>query len=103
MLFEKEARWILQSSRDTMPRKDYESFARLLRSCPDRVSLLHKPLEHFAEGHARQRVTAGPLAGIEGYIVRIDRDRKLVTRFGPVIVSIAHAHKEKVEEVTGCR
>lgn len=99
MLTEKEARWTLQSGKDTMSRKDYEQFTNLLQSCPERVSFMKKDQEHFAEGHTIKRIVSGPLTGLEGYIVRINRDRKFITKFGQVTVSIDNAHKEVVEDV----
>lgn len=99
MLSEQEVRWILQFSKNTMSETDYERFTRLLHTCPERVSFLKNPLEYYAEGHLKERVTTGPLAGIEGYVVRINRDRKLITRFGVNTYAIDNIHKEERENV----
>ena len=99
MLSEIEARWTLQSAKDAMSKKEYEQFTNLLQTCPERVSFMKHDEEYFAEGHTIKRIIAGPLTGLEGYIVRINRDRKFITKFGQVTVSIDHAHKEVVEDI----
>lgn len=62
---------------------------------PTMVRFLDKPIGHFAAGNVRLRVLSGPLAGQEGYLVRIARDRKLVMEIGGMTVAIGNVHKEQ--------
>ena len=43
--------------------------------------------------------TSGEMAGLEGYIIRIDRDRRLVMDVGGLSVAISGVHAEHFEEV----
>lgn len=63
----------------------------------NRVRLMPHPLTYYSEGHSLIRVTSGLLAGFEGYIVRISRNRCLVTSLGGLTVSISGISKETFE------
>lgn len=69
---------------------------------PTMVRFLDKPIEHFAAGNVRLRVLSGPLAGQEGYLVRIARDRKLVMEIGGMTVAIGNVHKEQFAPAEEC-
>lgn len=65
----------------------------------ERISFLPKPFAHYAEGHVLVRVVEGPLKGLQGCIMRINRDRKLVMQVGKLTLAIARAHREVFEAV----
>lgn len=76
-----------------------QPFMRIASVHPERIRFLRKPFAKFAEDHTLLRVLTGPFAGQEGYIVRIDRDRKLVMDFGGIAVAFSGIRNEDVEPV----
>lgn len=76
---------------------------RTLRQVVDvaggRLRFLPKPLAYYQRGHRLVRVTEGPLKGLEGYVLRITKDRKLVLGIGSLTIAIDGAHRERFEEV----
>mgnify|MGYP000251415520 FL=1 len=85
-----------------IPDSVMQPFMRIAGTDPSRIRFLVNPLTHYAEGNTLVEIMTGPLAGLQGYIIRIDRDRKLVIGVGDMTVAIGGVHKgnfEKVEEV----
>lgn len=82
-----------------IPASTMESFMSVLESSPDRVRFLLRPFMYYAGGNIKLRITSGDLAGIEGYVIRIDRDRHLVMDIGGMAVAISGVHCEKFEVV----
>lgn len=78
---------------------EMEPFMRLLQHDPARVRLLLNPLRQYAGGNVRLRITSGELKGLEGYVVRIDRDRRLVLGVGNMTIAISGIHCEHFEVV----
>ncbi len=76
-----------------------QPFMRVLDASPERVRFLLKPFRYYAGGNIKLRITSGFLAGLEGYVIRIDRDRNLVLDVGGMSVAISGVHCEKFEEV----
>lgn len=74
-------------------------FMRIAGTDPSRIRFLVNPLTHYAEGNTLVEIMTGPLAGLQGYIIRIDRDRKLVIGVGDMTVAIGGVHKENFEKV----
>lgn len=74
-------------------------FMRIANTDPSRIRFLVNPLTHYAEGNTLVEIMTGPLAGLQGYIIRIDRDRKLVIGVGDMTVAIGGVHKENFEKV----
>lgn len=72
-------------------------FMKVVESEPERVTFLRDPFVKFAKDHVKLRVLSGILAGQEGYVVRILRDRKLVMDFGGNAVAISDVHNEYFE------
>ena len=60
---------------------------------------LLKPFHYYARNRILLRITSGELAGLEGYVIRIDRDRRLVMDVGGLSVAISGVHAEHFEEV----
>lgn len=74
-------------------------FMRVLDTSPERIRFLLRPFHYYAGGNTLLRITSGFLAGLEGYVVRIDRDRRLVLDVGGMSVAISGVHCEKFEVV----
>ena len=74
-------------------------FMRLMAASPDRIRFLLHPLNYYAGGNTKIRITSGFLSGIEGYIVRIDRDRRLIMDVGGMTVAVSGVHLERFEVV----
>ncbi|MCD8235929.1 MAG: hypothetical protein LUD00_04580 [Prevotellaceae bacterium] len=79
--------------------KVMQPFMRVSEYEPTRIRFLMHPLDHYAKGRPLVRFTSGILHGCEGYIVRIDRDRKLVMQIGDMTVAIGNIHKEHFENI----
>ena len=56
-------------------------------------------VHYYARNRILLRITTGEMAGLEGYIIRIDRDRRLVMDIGGMSVAISGVHAEHFEEV----
>lgn len=76
-----------------------QPFMRVLDTSPERIRFLLHPFKYYAGGNIKLRITSGFLAGIEGYVIRIDRDRRLVMDVGGMSVAISGVHCEKFEVV----
>ena len=82
-----------------IPDSVMQPFMRIANTDPSRIRILVNPLTHYAEGNTLVEIMTGPLAGLQGYIIRIDRDRKLVIGVGDMTVAIGGVHKENFEKV----
>ena len=82
-----------------IPDSVMQPFMRIANTAPSRIRFLVNPLTHYAEGNTLVEIMTGPLAGLQGYIIRIDRDRKLVIGVGDMTVAIGGVHKENFERV----
>lgn len=82
-----------------IPDSIMQPFMRIANTDPSRIRFLVNPLTHYAEGNTLVEIMTGPLAGLQGYIIRIDRDRKLVIGVGDMTVAIGGIHKENFEKV----
>lgn len=82
-----------------IPDSVMQPFMRIANTDPSRIRFLVNPLTHYAEGNTLVEIMTGPLAGLQGYIIRIDRDRKLVIGVGDMTVAIGCVHKENFEKV----
>lgn len=82
-----------------IPDSVMQPFMRIAGADPSRIRFLVNPLTHYAEGNTLVEIMTGPLAGLQGYIIRIDRDRKLVIGVGDMTVAIGGVHKENFEKV----
>lgn len=78
-----------------------EPFMRVLETSPERVRFLLHPFKYYAGGNVKLRITSGFFAGLEGYVIRIDRDRRLVMDVGGMSVAISGVHCETFEVVKG--
>ncbi len=63
------------------------------------IRILPKPFDHYAEGHPLVRVTSGILAGLEGYVLRLSRQKNLVIASGTLTIALSGIWQEDFEEV----
>ena len=74
-----------------------QPFMQVMQTEPERVTFLRDPFVKFAKDHVRLRVLTGVMAGQEGYVVRILKNRQLVMDFGGYAVAINNVHNEDFE------
>lgn len=74
-------------------------FMGLAESAPERIRFLMHPFHYYAQNRILLRITSGELEGLEGYVIRIDRDRRLVMNVGGMSVAISDVHAERFEVV----
>lgn len=79
--------------------KVMKPFMELVSSHPENVTFLRDPFVKFAKDHVNLRVITGLFKGLEGYIIRVDRDRQLVMELGGYAVAIRGVHNEDFEVV----
>lgn len=76
-----------------------ESFMQVSQINPNRLRFMPHAFNYYSTGHTLVRVVSGVLSGLEGYIVRISRDKCLVTSMGGMTVAIGGVSKETFENV----
>lgn len=79
--------------------KVMSAFMQLSALEPDRIRFMPHPFDHYSSGHVKVKLTSGALSGMEGYIVRISRNRCLITSVGGLTIAISGIHKETFENV----
>ena len=77
--------------------KVMKPFMEVVASHPENVTFLRDPFEKFAKDHVKLRVLTGLFKGLEGYVVRINRNRQLVMELGEYAVAINDVHNEDFE------
>lgn len=65
----------------------------------NRIRFMNHPLSYYSDGHHLIRITSGLLSGFEGYIIRISRNKCLVTSIGGITVAINGINRESFENV----
>ncbi len=76
-----------------------QPFMRLMKLGSSQIRFMLKHITEYAKGNPLLRITSGIFEGLEGYVVRIDRDRKLVMAVGNMTVAVSGVHKESFEKV----
>ena len=82
-----------------IPNSQMEPFMRVATTDPDRIRFLLRPFLYYSRNRTLLRIASGDYAGLEGYVIRIARDRKLVMDVGGMSVAIGGVHNERFEEV----
>ena len=82
-----------------IPDRVMQAFIRVSQMDENRIRFMPHALSYYSTGHPLVRVTSGVLSGFEGYIVRISRDKCLVTSVGDITVAIGGIHKETFENI----
>ena len=83
----------------TIPCNQMEPFMRVAETEPERLRFLLRPFVYYSKNRTLLRIVTGEYAGLEGYVIRIARDRKLVMDVGGMAVAISGVHAERFEEV----
>ena len=81
----------------TIPDATMRPFMKIMEEEPERITFLRDPFIKFAKDHVKLRVLTGIMAGQEGYVVRILKNRQLVMDFGGYAVAINNVHNEDFE------
>lgn len=76
-----------------------QGFMRVASVSPTRIRFLPHSLDYYSSGNALVRITSGSLAGMEGYRLRISRDKCLVTTLGDLTVAIGGIHRDSFENL----
>lgn len=82
-----------------IPNSQMIPFMRVAEADPDRIRFLMRPFRYYAENRTLLRITSGQFAGLEGYVIRIARGRRLVMQVGSMSIAISGIHAERFEEV----
>lgn len=82
-----------------IPNSQMEPFMRVVKADPDRVRFLLRPFIYYSKNRTLLRIVSGDFAGMEGYVIRIARDRRIVIDVGGIGVAIGGIHAERFEEV----
>lgn len=83
----------------TIPCNQMEPFMRVAETEPERLRFLLRPFVYYSKNRTLLRIVTGDYSGLEGYVIRIARDRKLVMDVGGMAVAVAGVHAERFEEV----
>ena len=83
----------------TIPCNQMEPFMRVAETDPERLRFLLRPFVYYSKNRTLLRILTGEYAGLEGYVIRIARDRKLVMDVGGMAVALSGIHAERFEEV----
>ena len=83
----------------TIPCNQMEPFMRLSETEPERLRFLLRPFVYYSKNRTLLRIVTGDYAGLEGYVIRIARDRKLVMDVGGMAIALSGIHAERFEEV----
>lgn len=82
-----------------IPCNQMEPFMRVAETEPERLRFLLRPFVYYSKNRTLLRIVTGDYAGLEGYVIRIARDRKLVMDVGGMAVALSSIHAERFEEV----
>ena len=83
----------------TIPCIQMEPFMRVAETEPERLRFLLRPFVYYSKNRTKLRIVTGKYAGLEGYVIRTARDRKLVMDVGGMAVALSGIHAERFEEV----
>lgn len=76
-----------------------QSFMQVSQVAPARIRFMPYTFDYYSSGNTLVRITSGLLAGLEGYRIRISRDKCLVTSIGGMTVAIGGIYKESFENI----
>lgn len=80
-----------------IPDGTMKSFMQIAQANPTRIRFMPHPLGYYSADNVMIRLTSGPLAGMEGFKIRISRDRCLVTSIGGLTVAVGGIHGDSFE------
>lgn len=74
-------------------------FMRVSEVNPTRIRFMPHTIDYYSVGNPLIRITSGILSGLEGYRIRISRDKCLVTSIGGMTVAIGGIYKDNFENL----
>lgn len=83
----------------TIPDSVMRPFMQVSEVAPTRIRFMPHSFGYYSVGNPLIRITSGVLAGLEGYRIRIARDKCLVTSIGGMAVAIGGIHRESFENL----
>lgn len=78
---------------------EMQMFMKISQMDATRIRFMPHMLDYYKEGHPLVEITSGVLKGVEGYRIRVARDRCLVTTLGGMTICIGGIHRETFENV----
>lgn len=82
-----------------IPDSTMQPFMQVSEVAPTRIRFMPHTFGYYSDGNPLIRITSGLLAGLEGYRIRIARDKCLVTSIGGMTVAIGGIHRESFENM----
>lgn len=82
-----------------IPDSVMQPFMQVSEVAPTRIRFMPHTFGYYSDGNPLIRITSGLLAGLEGYRIRIARDKCLVTSIGGMTVAIGGIHRESFENL----
>ena len=82
-----------------IPEKQMKDFIMVYELAPWSLRFLDVPVSEYAKNHDLVRITGGVLEGAQGYIVRINKDRKLIISLGNMTLAVSGVHSFPFEKV----
>lgn len=79
--------------------KSMQTFIRMSKMSPYRIRFMPHPIDYYSAGHPLVKITSGILDGVEGYQIRISRDKCLITTMGGITIAIGGVYKENFENI----
>ncbi len=76
-----------------------QPFMQMAQVNPTRIRFMLHPFGYYSAGNPLIRITSGILSGMEGYRIRISRDKCFITSLGGITVAIGGIHKESFENL----
>ena len=83
----------------TIPDSVMQPFMQISRVSPTRIRFMPHAFDYYSKGNTLIRITSGVLSGLEGYRIRISRDKCLVTTIGGMTIAIGGIHQESFENL----
>lgn len=82
-----------------IPDSVMQPFMRVSEVAPTRIRFLPHTFDYYSNGNHLIRITSGVLSGLEGYRIRISRDKCLITSIGGMAIAINGIHRESFENL----
>lgn len=82
-----------------IPDSAMRPFMQVSEAAPTRIRFMPHTLGYYSVGNPLIRITSGLLSGMEGYRIRIARDKCLITSIGGMTVAIGGIHRESFENL----
>ena len=82
-----------------IPDSVMQPFMRVSEVEPTRIRFLPHTFDYYSDGNQLIRITSGVLSGLEGYRIRIARDKCLITSIGGMAIAISGIHRESFENL----